>query len=118
MTRDEQIIAAIESEGPMTSAEIGKAIGVCREYARALVGKSKRLVVVEWRRDYSAGLRYYQRPVYGIRATPLQRDVKRPPRQSAAEASARHRQRKRGAVSSVFQLGVPIVKRRVPAHIY
>lgn len=118
MTKDEQIVEAITRDGPMTSAEIGEALGIKHTYARALVGKSKRLVIVEWRRDYSGGGRYYTRPVYGVRTSPFNRDVKRPPRQTTAESCRRHRERLKNAVSSVFQLGTPIVKRRVAVHVY
>lgn len=118
MTKDQQIVEAINRDGPMTSAEIGEAIEVKLTYARALVGKSKSLVIVAWRRDYSGGGRYYPRPVYGVRTSPQQRDLKRPPRQTVSESCRRHRDRLKLAVSSVFQLGTPIVKRRVVVHIY
>lgn len=107
-----RILMALEEHGPMTRAEVGKALGVGRTAVSAVITRMrmptktlpKRIYIMSY--VYEAdGLRYYPRAVYAVGD---QRDARKP---KASRKTVRRRYdervRMRMTGNSIFNWGQP-----------
>jgi hypothetical protein len=105
------ILAAIELDGPMTTAEISRAIGLETDDIYSIISRmmrktprsGRRLHISGWTDD-AEGLRTYPRAIYSVGDKPN----KTRPADIAAKAVARRRQRKQATkrVNSVWGLAL------------
>ncbi len=109
MSVPEQVLKLLE-DSDLSCRECANDLGVSLSYVRALMSKlhaNKKVYIAAYRRDEDGG-RLYPRAVYALGQG---KDVKRPGALSNTEYNRRHRDAKRGAVNSVFALGVPVEER-------
>lgn len=110
----QRVTALLIEHGHMTMREIARELRVRPEIASGMLGKAKQckqIRIVGYRRDEDGG-RLYPRAVYAAGSGP---DAPRLPQRGSTDHSRRQRDRKRLAVSSVWQLAVPVDKRRFGA---
>jgi hypothetical protein len=97
--------------GPISSRELAEEINISYSYARKLVTflkKEKRIFIREYRRDEDGG-KLYPRALYAAGGG---KDAVKMKPLTNAEYAKRHKQNKR-RVSSVFDLGSVVDKRRL-----
>ncbi len=111
-----RVLTLIEDLGPMTAREIAEHMRITPSYARACVSYCRntlnKLYVTKYLREEVAG-HLYPRAVYALKVTGEEPDAKRPKPLTKRDYNNRVRAKKRGRVSTVFELAVPVDKRRM-----
>ena len=106
-----KILAAL-AVGDMTARDLTRETGIDIRYVTPKVStllKAGKIHLVGYRRDSDGG-RLYPRAVYSLEPSPV--PVKKPKKLSATEYGRRYRERCRTAVSSIWELGKTVNKRR------
>lgn len=111
MSTPERILKLL-AHNNLSCREISLEIDVSLAHIRSAVSKlkkAKKIYVWRYRRDEDGG-RLYPRAIYAFGNG---RDATPPGALSDTEYNRRHRENQRGAVNSVFMLGVPVHKRKL-----
>lgn len=109
-----RILTVLKEVGPMTSRELGEHMGWARSYARSAVAHCRKnteklIYIKQWVRSEEYGT-LYLRPVY---AAGSESDAKKPKPLGRNTYNQRHRAKKRKQLASIFELAIPVDKRRL-----
>lgn len=115
MTLRERVLQLLESEGPMTTAELAELVGTTNKRMAACVSVLRhelhQVYITAWRRDTVRG---DERPRAVFRKG-RGRDAKPIGPKSNTDHCRNYRHKRRVMVSSIFQLGTPAKQRSLPA---